>query len=220
MLSKFSYEDLLKLCSGVIVHQKVQTGTMRHGVDRKYIEIEPAPGPILPPDREFFIEIRSTATKGTIGRLVGIDPMIFDTKDYKKISTYSGSYVYEVDGRPSKGRIQIQNATILVNHTGKTKYIRAVKPPAEKPKIPAPVNKFKQELKVGDWIIGVQPGKVLGIGRVTRWTAHTIWATRCEDLKDKTSEIKFDTIKETFLLPNEDHLQLLTMATLKGWKGR
>jgi len=99
-----------------------------------------------------------------------------------------------------------------------TKYVRDVNT-HEKVVVKNPVNKFKQEMQKGDWVIGVKPGKYLGIGRITRWTNHNVWAVTGDDLTDKSKEFKFDSITETFTMPDDAHVKLLTMAVLKGWRG-
>ena len=73
------------------------------------------------------------------------------------------------------------------------------------------------KLEVGDWVIGVKPGKRLGIGRITRWTNHNVWAVSGEDLNGR--EFRFDSITETFTMPDDEHVKLLTMAVLRGWTG-
>ena len=77
------------------------------------------------------------------------------------------------------------------------------------------------EMKKGDWVIGVTPGKGLGIGRITRWTNHNVWAVKPGDeLNDKSREFKFDSIDQTFTMPDSDQVQqLLTVAILKGYTG-
>ena len=64
------------------------------------------------------------------------------------------------------------------------------------------------------------PGKRLGIGRISRWTNHNVWAIRGDNMSDKSKEFKFDSIEETFTMPDDEHVPLLTMAVLKGWDGR
>lgn len=177
------------------------------------------------PEGDIFIEITQTATKGTIGRLVDFEVEVYGERypEYtnqpaNKILSYDGTLIYEVDGRKQRGRINESYAKILVGHH-QTQYVRNVKKRVQED-IKNPVNKYKQELQKGDWVVGVMPGKRLGIGRITRWTKHNVWATQSDDLDDKSQEFKFDSISETFTMPNDEHVQLLTFAVLAGWNGR
>jgi len=181
-------------------------------------------GDIVIPDN-IYIEITATATKGTIGRVVDFKAETYKEKythNYKQadnqIASYSTTIIYEVNGRKQKGRINSAYIKVLEGEQ-QTKYVRDVKT-HDKVEVKNPVNKYKQEMKIGDWVIGVRPGKLLGIGRITRWTNHSVWAVKpgCE-LSDKSAEFKFDTIEQTFTIPPDDIEQSLTMAILKGYKG-
>jgi len=172
-----------------------------------------------------FIEITGTSTKGTIGKLIDIECDTYseryaDLDNYKgnnTIVSYGARLLYEVEGRKQIGRINDNHAKVLTG-VHETKYVRDVKT-HKKVVVKNPVNKFKQEMQVGDWVIGVKPGKRLGIGRITRWTNHNVWAVSGDDITDKSKEFKFDTITETFTMPDDKHVPLITMAVLKGYKG-
>jgi|GEM_PF-5902086 len=183
---------------------------------------------IVPPDQ--FIRIKSTATKGTVAKIVDMELDVQDERWAKvegQISEYSATLIYEsIDnkGKKKKGRIQksyVDFMDPLDPEYGNLKYVRNVKSHADKKKeVKNPVNKYQQELQRGDWVVGVLPRKRLGIGRITRWTNHNVWAVPGDNLDDKSREFKFDTIQETFTMPNSDHTALLTMAVLKGWDGK
>jgi len=213
-----SLSTILKSCGGVEVKTKESKDYRgRTQYSDRFIKV----GDIVVP-ADTFIEITATATKGTIARVIDIevDTYTEDTKycQANQIITYGATFIYEVDGRKQKGRIKSQYAKALVGKH-QTEYLRNVDT-HEKVEVKNPVNKYKQELQKGDWVIGVMPGKILGIGRITRWTNHNVWGIRGDDLGDKSKEFKFDSIMETFTMPNDEHVQLLTFAALKGWKGR
>lgn len=215
-------ETILSSCSGVSVRTKT-TDTWR-GADttKEFYKT----GEIKLPPGDIFIEITATATKGTIARVVGLNVETYGEayssylgkSKENQILSYEGGLIFEVDGRKQKGRIKSSYTKVLLGQH-QTKYVRDVKT-HEKVEVKNPVNKYMQEMKKGDWVIGTMTGKRLGIGRITRWTNHNVWAVRGDDLTDKTKEFKFDSIKETFTMPDDKHVQLLTMAVLKGWHGQ
>jgi hypothetical protein len=209
------YEELLKSCQGVETKEEQLKDYRGRAYTRYHFT---KVGEVTVPDG-VFIEVRATATAGTIGLLYGLEVSL--GTDGKRISAYGGTYLYEAEddqGKIKKGRIGTQHADVLVGQH-KTKYQRNVQThePVEKK---APINKFKQELKKGDWVFGVGQYKTLKVGRVTRWTNHNVWAIYGDDLKDKTREFKFESIEETFLIPDDGFLSELTLATLKGWNGK
>jgi len=213
-------EDILKRCAGVSVDQKENTG---YNARSKFLYKFYKVGDIELPADGVFIEIVATATKGTIAKVVSIDvetygeryPDIDSYAGSKEIVTYGITLIYEVEGRKQQGRIKEQYAKVLTGEH-ETKYVRDVKK-HKKVVVKNPVNKYKQEMQKGDWVIGVKPGKRLGIGRITRWTNHNVWAVAGEDLNGR--EFRFDSIIETFTMPDDEHVKLLTMAVLKGWTG-
>lgn len=200
------YEKILKACDGPKVTE-TQVEQSRYGGRREpynRVDVEfPDDGVIAVPPG-IFIEINSSATEGTIGELIGI----------QNASTYSGTYILRIDGRPKPCRIHSSYAALLIGHDGTTKFCRNVN---SHPKVHVqnPVNKYKQELKKGDWIIGVGMSKTLVIGTVSRWTNHNVWAFKNGEKK----EVKLDCIEETFLMPNTEHVKSLTWAALKGYTG-
>jgi len=213
-----SLTTILRSCSGVKVETKESTDwTGRKNTNHTFFKV----GDIVIPD-DTFIEIIATATNGTIARLVDMEIETYEeeTKYHKanQIITYGVTFIYEVDGRKQKGRIRSKYTKVLVGHH-QTEYVRNIES-HDKVEVTNPVNKYKQELQKGDWVIGVMPGKILGIGRITRWTNHNVWAIRGDDLNNKSKEFKFDSISETFTMPNDEHVQLLTFAALKGWQGK
>ncbi len=135
----------------------------------------------------------------------------------KCLRTYRCTLIYEVEGRKQRGRIKDEYVKIVEGQP-KTKYVRDVTT-HKKVVIKNPVNKFKQEMKRGDWVIGVKRNHSLDIGRITRWTNANVWGVTGDDLNDKSKEFQFASISETFTMPDDKHVQLLTMAVLKGWKG-
>lgn len=172
---------------------------------------------------DLYIEVTSTSTSGTIGRVIDMEFSKSARKDkdgnsIDAINVYGTTLIYEVDGRSKPSRIGLLYVKILENHDGKTKWVRNVK--SRKTEIKNPINKFKQELKENDWIIGVGRGyksqKPLMIGRVSRWTNKNVWAKTIDG-----QEFQLNSIKETFLLPaNDEHVEILTMAVVKGWDGK
>lgn len=213
-------ETILLQCTGIDVEKTENTNAYAHyDYDYKFYKV----GDIVLPNDDIFIEIIATATKGTIAKVAGIKvdtyseryPDLDSYANDNRIVTYGCKLLYEVEGRKQQGRIGQQYAKILPGQQ-QTKYVRDVKK-HEKEVVKNPVNKYKQEMKVGDWVIGVRPGKRLGIGRITRWTNHNVWAVAGEDLTGR--EFKFNSIYETFTMPDDEHVKLLTMAVLKGWAG-
>lgn len=215
-------EELLKQCGGITWKTSATSWRSTNGRDREYVPEFYKVGEITVPDG-VYIKINHTATKGTVGKLVGIEANTYGelyagSKSENQIISYEITYLYECEGRKQTGRINSGYTTILPG-IHQTEYVRNVN---NKPKeiIKNPVNKFKQEMKEGDWVVGVKKDKTLGIGRITRWTKSNVWAVMGEDLTDKSKEFMFRSIQETFTMPNDEHVQLLTMAVLKGWDGR
>lgn len=215
-------DDILKSCSGV----KHETKEHKQWNGRTtYSDEFYKVGDIKLPDGDIFIEITATATKGTIGRVVDIEVETYGERyshntntPSNKIVSYDNTIIYECEGRKQTGRIKDSYCKVLLGHH-QTKYVRNVNT-HEKVKVKNPINKYRQEMQRGDWVIGVRPGKRLGIGRITRWTNHNVWAVGAgDDLNDKRAEFKFDSIQETFTMPNDEHVEMLTWAVLKGWKG-
>jgi len=214
-------ETILSRCEGIHVERKEHENRIS---SQKYSYTFHKTGDIKLPD-DVFIEIDATATKGTIARVVAIEAETRserypDTESYvndKTLVTYGVSLTYEVEGRKQQGRIKSQYVKVLTG-TPDTKYVRDVTK-HEKVVVRNPVNKYKQEMKKGDWVIGVKRGNSLGIGRITRWTNSNVWAVTGDDLTDKSKEFIFASILETFTMPDDKHVQSLTMAVLKGWHG-
>jgi len=215
-------EDILRRCAGVTIKTKENSGGM-FGAQKTYTHKFHKTGDIELPEDGIFIEINATATKGTIAKVVSIDvetygeryPDIDSYAGSKEIVTYGITLIYEVEGRKQQGRIKEQYVTVLTGQP-ETKYVRDIVK-HKKVVVKNPVNKYKQEMKKGDWVIGVKRGNGLGIGRITRWTNHNVWAVAGEDLNGK--EFQFASINETFTMPDNEHVKLLTMAVLKGWRG-
>jgi len=214
-------QTILSKCEGVET-KRVESKNFRSETIYNYVFLKV--GEVVFPT-DIYIEIIGTATKGTIARVVSFEIETYDerfTHSHKnapnKIVDYNNTIIWEVDGRKQKGRINSSHVKLL-NGEQVTKYVRDVQT-HDKVEIKNPVNKYKQELKKGDWVIGVKPGKGLGIGRITRWTNHTVWAVKPgNELTDKSAEFKFDSIDQTFTIPPDDIEQSLTMAILKGYTG-
>jgi len=215
-------ETILLRCAGV--KAKTTESTDFRGQPQYSTELYKT-GDIELPSSGIFIEITATATKGTIARVVAVNTETYgerypDIESYagsKEIVTYGITLIYEVEGRKQQGRIKDQYVKVLSGQH-ETKYVRNVKK-HKKVVIKNPVNKYKQEMQRGDWVIGAKKGNVLGIGRITRWTNNNVWAVTGNDLDDKRKEFIFASIKETFTRPDDKHVQSLTMAVLKGWHG-
>ena len=215
-------ETILSACTGVSVRKKTTDTWQGTTTNLEFYKT----GEIKLPPVDIFIEITATATKGTIARVVDLNVETYGEAyssyagkpNENRLLSYDATLIFEVDGRKQQGRIKSTRAKILVGQP-QTKYVRDVKT-HEKVEIKNPVNKYLQEMKKGDWVIGTMAGKCLGIGRITRWTNHNVWAVRGDDLTDKNKEFKFDSIRETFTMPDDKHVQLLTLAVLKGWHGQ
>ena len=193
-----SYTQFLSKCKGI-----------RHKMNNSYT----LTGEVVIPTN-FHIEIFMTSTMGTVGQVVGFEPCAY----YEDlISPSASTIIFQVHGKKGTNRIAASYCNFLEDYTGLTKYIRNVN---TNPKviIKAPINKYKQEMKKGDWVIGASPSKQLKIGRITRWTNNNIWATRSDNLDDKHSDFRLDSIHEVFIL-DHDPSALLTFAALKGWNG-
>jgi len=217
--TEIDFKNLLRRCDGVL-EKKIEQKDYMHRV-KYYHKFFLIGEKIVPNGDDIYVEIKATATQGTIGRLIEVVPLTYG--DENQISEYNAGFILEVDGRKQPVKIRQQHANIFVAYPGhkiETVYERNVKT-HEKVEIKNPVNKFKQELQAGDWVIGVAKGsKRLGVGRVTRWTNHNVWGVRGDNLDDKSKEFQFDSIKETFLIRSDEQLAELTMALLKGWDGR
>lgn len=205
-------EKFLSKCGGI----QVKTVDFRN----KLFKV----GELEMPKEPMYLKINATATKGTVGRIIGIHFRTFaqanahyeGKPNERQVYEHDITFVYEIDGRPKPGSISDKHATVL-DGVHQTAYVRSVnKQP--KPEVKAPVNKFKQELKRGDWIFGISQDKRLIIGRVTRWTNHNVWCST-GDVDDKSKEVLMYSIQETFLAPDDKHLSEITLAVLKGWKG-
>ena len=215
-------ENILSNCAGVEVEKTKNTsyGGWSQEYNYKFHKV----GDIKVHDN-VFIEIIKTAAKGTIAKVVGLEvdtyseryPTLEAYATDNSIVTYGCTLIYEVEGRKQKGRIKSQYVKVLVGQH-ETKYVRTVNK-HEKVVVKNPVNKYKQEMQRGDWVIGSKRGNSLGIGRITRWTNHNVWAVTGNDLDDKSKEFQFASITETFTMPDDKHVQMLTMAVLKGWSG-
>lgn len=216
-----SIEAILQKCGGVRVETKQAEVSMWDSHPRITYTFFKT-GDIELPDAGIFIKIIASATKGTIAKVVDLEVETWAERypdspndNPNKIIMWDTTLIYEVEGRKQKGRIKESHTKVLEGEH-ETKYVRDVQT-HEKVVIENPVNKYKQEMKKGDWVIGTRPGKRLGIGRITRWTNHNVWAVAGEDLNGR--EFRFDSIKETFTMPDDEHVKLLTMAVLKGWHG-
>ena len=217
-------DQILLKCSGlkpVATQHEASTWSVAY-TSYEFIKV----GDIELPEDPIYIEITSTATKGTIARVVDLELETYEerypdtnSKSPNKVVSYCTTLIYEVDGRKQKGRIDNGYTKLLVGPQ-ETKYVRNVKK-HKKVVVKNPVNKFKQELQRGDWVIGVRKGsRTLGVGRITRWTNHSVWGVTGDDLDDKKKEFQFHDIAETITIPPDEASQLLTMAVLKGWNGR
>jgi len=206
-----TFDELLTACEGVRTVTKQHTDWHGRGQTQYSHYLV---GDLVVPD-DIYIQVHATATKGTIGKLATIEPGIFKQTDgAERITDYDTKFTFTVEGRPKPGRIGRFYAKILPNHDGTTKWVRNVKS-HPKEEIKNPVNKYKQELQKGDWVVGVLRGKKLGIGQITRWTNSSVWGRLGDG-----PEFIFQSINETFTMPDDEHVKLLTFAVLKGWNGR
>lgn len=160
------------------------------------------------PDNIYF-EITATATDGTIGKLIAIENK---SEDWAGAATL----ILEIQDRKKPVRISSSYASRERNIKSMeyTKFVREVNKHPKVEKL-APINKYKQELKKGDWIIGCDNRRSLIIGKVSRWTNHNVWALQGGEGKER----KLWSIPQTFLMPNDDHMKALTWAAMKGYKG-
>jgi len=216
MITKLTpYQTILSACQNIRVDEVPFKDAFGQARARwKFFKIGDEPSV---PVKDIFIEIIGTSTKGTIAKINSVEVDFNTYAGHNEIHSYYGKLTYKIDGRSQIGRIAMSHVKILEgSHT--TKYVRNVTK-HKKVIISNPVNKYKQEMKKGDWVIGVRPGGRLGIGRITRWTAHNVWGVRGDDLDDKAKEFKFDSISQTFTMPDDKHTQALTLAVLKGWNG-
>jgi len=178
---------------------------------------------VLKKGYEAYIEITRTLMRGTIGRIVGFDIKTYKEKypnNYQMFSSYKpnqlvvhdATIIYEVDGQKKKYRVKASHAKLLPGIYHKTKYIRTKPKPKEKVIIAPHINKFKQTIDNGDWVIGLWCKK-LAIGKVTRYTKSNIW------VKINDSELKLDNPIETFKFDDDANIeQILTFLKLKGAK--
>ena len=170
-----SFGNLIRNCENVREEKTVfeNNGRTYERVDH-YLDGDKI---ILP--ENVFIEATRTSIKGTVGRLVDVE---VDTWDDGRLSTWSGVYIIEVDGRPKPSRIHSYHAAIIDNPTGFTKWVYGVQK-KEKDNIPAHVNKYGQTISNGDWVIGLGNKKKIYFGKVIRYTKTTISTTL--DLESK-----------------------------------
>lgn len=174
---------------------------------------------VIVPIDNLYIEVSATQTKGTIGKLKHIEIRDFYSIKseinplYKAFNIYDLRLMLEADGRNDLIPVRYTHAKLLSGYNGPTKYVRVVKEKA-KPKVATLTNKFKQELAVGAWAVGPDNHKRIRVGQITRWTEHNAWASF------DGVEFRFDSFRETLILPEDDLLKTLTFAKLSGWAGR
>lgn len=214
------YYKILKQCDGVEKFEQTSKDWM--GRIEKHEKLRKV-GPIIP-TREIFIKVTATAVKGSIGRVIEFDADYWENDENGKVlSTYGGSVVYEVDGRPKPHRVQTNHCDILGNYNGQTVWVKPVRGKKKpKPKYEPFVNKYNQTVNMGDWIVGQAAGKRIAFGKVVRFTHANIWVTT--DLEsDKPNTIMVNHPKETFVLPrtdDSDYEKHIMMTVLQGWSGR
>lgn len=214
------YGILLKQCEGIETFTK--TSKDWRGNKETFEQMRKV-GTIIPP-RDVYIKVTATAVKGSIGRVVEFDADYWEGNgDGKVVSTYGGSVVYEVDGRPKLNRVQTHHCEILENFNGQTVWMKPVRgKPKPKPKYEPFVNKYNQTVNMGDWIVGQAAGKRIAFGKVVRFTHANIWVTT--DLEsEKPKTIMVNHPKETFVLPrtdDSDYEKHIMMTVLQGWSGR
>ena len=169
---------------------------------------------IIVPDN-VYIKILKTPTKGTIGKLIGIE--CYKNSFNDEITPSSMTYIIQVDGRRGTNRISQWNAVILENHDGSTKFIRNIKK-RKLEVIPPHINKYKQSLNRGEWVAGIGPKNILYFGKVTRWSASSVWVNPTPSIP-KSKENCISRPMETIVLPTGiDYQQMITMMVLSGWK--
>ena len=203
---------LLKRCDGVKVTEKTVQSNFGNGnyVRRDFFKT----GPIVVPD-DVYILIDATATKGTIGKLVGLEIKTYGPDD-KLVSSSSGTYIIQVENRAGTNRIPVYHSTILKDHDGSTKFVRNIKE-HEKVELPLHVNKFKQTIHVGDWLVGLGAGKIVHFGQVTRYGKSSVWIRNTPSI-EKSKEDCITRPLESFVLPEGvEYEQLVTIMILSGW---
>ncbi len=124
-------EYILKQCDGVkVVRVEHEQSYCANTFTDTFIKT----GDIVLPANDIVVEILMTATKGTIGRVVGLEKLETyaerypdsNNSDPNKIATYDATLIYEVDGRKQKGRIK-DHYTKVRGDNPETKYVRDVK---------------------------------------------------------------------------------------------
>lgn len=205
-------KQLFEQCGGIDVIGELRRNTHTGDTRTQYSFVKT--GDITVPD-DVYIEIDSTATAGTIGKLVAID--VGDLYE-NMIRMYDITFVIQVEDKSETNRIAYHHSSILKDHDGSTKYVRNIKK-HEKEDIPEHVNKYKQKIKPGMWIVGLGRGKRLQFGEVTRYSKSSIWVNPTPSIK-KSKEQCITYPRETLILtPDADHEQMVTMMVLSGWTG-
>lgn len=203
-----NFKELLKLCDAKIVNVTVQ-----HSWQSKpstYEELDQSSPFKIPP--ELYFKITSTSTKDTIGRLIEIE-----TKNL-----WNGTFLLEIDGRPKPSKISSYYAKYLEGYSGPTIWVRNITKHDKKPSVVNPVNKYNQMLQKDDWVIGLTGSgtwKRLSFGQITRWTNSNVWMKETDVVnlnKRNPPEIKLCSIKETFIMPNDDFIGSLMWTALGG----
>ena len=203
------HSDFFKLCDGIKNEKIASTYHSYNQLTKTKDNIT------IPTDKDYYIKIHMTATKGTIGRIIGLDADVYHND---RISDYSSSYIFEVDSRKKPGRIRCNCCYILDDeHDGSTKWVRNVNKHSKK-EIKAPITKYKQELQVGDIVIGLQYGSNLCVGKVTRWSNHNVWVNKY----GLNQEVKLYSNSEIFSLGQDaDNVEeAMSFAILSGFKTR
>ena len=207
-----SEDQLVAECGGI--RRTSTRKTNYSNQDYEYIQFFKT-GDIVVPDN-VYIRIDSTATKGTIGKLVNIEFGYCSAEG--EVHTHMMTYIIQVDGRKGTNRIVRYHATILENHNGTTKFVRNVKKHNNEA-IPVIINKYNQPLLEGEWVVGLGMGKSLYFGVIVRWSKSSVWVNPTPSVKGSKNNC-INRPHESFILPDgPDYEQMVTMMAMKGWTG-
>jgi len=205
--------QVLKRCQGIRHVSVIKTF---NGNDQyEHVEFFATDSEFAVPDN-VYIKIDATACKGTIGKLVDIEFVTWEAGE--RIRDWGMTYIIQIEGRKGTNRIVQWHSTILENHDGTTKYVRNVKKHVQE-EIPVHVNKYKQPILEGDWIVGIGRGKKLHFGQVVRWTKSSVMVNPTPTIPNSKS-IAITLPDQSVKLPEgPDYEQMVTMMALRGWTG-
>ena len=170
------------------------------------------------PADDQYVKITGTVKKGTIGRIVGIEPEIWGDNT---AGLWRAKIIFQVDGRPNPSRINSDHCEYLPNYNSTTQWV--IKKPDDLPFFPPHVNKYGQTINIGDWVVGLMLAKKIAFGKVVKWSHASVWVEiPQENAKPKRSCISIP--YQSIVLPDFDdedntYNQHTLMMVLQGWDG-